>query len=240
MATRTLIAKSATSGLLALALVFGTAGMASAQSAQNVATVTPETISVSTPLNSALEPLAAYATASEENLTEEDLATLDEALQVIMQAKAAEGEVTYSINDEGKNVYMTEVLFGDSEVMQFYYEAGPTSAEAAELSDAIYYPHMERAGGNEWYPKIWSGTDSKGRWVRFNRAAQGLMVSAAGNALKVAICAIPGVNAVGCAVVWGATIVAKQVIKRVGRCPKARPWLYAYPANLGASGCRVS
>lgn len=240
MATRTLIAKSATSGLLAVALAFGTAGMASAQPAQNVATVTPETISVSTPLNSALEPLAAYATASEENLTEEDLATLDEALQVIMQAKAAEGEVTYSINDEGKNVYMTEVLFGDSEVMQFYYEADPTSAEAAELSDAIYYPYMERAGGNEWYPKIWSGTDSKGRWIRFNRAAQGLMVSAGGNALKAAICAIPGVNAVGCAVVWGATIVAKQVIKRVGRCPKARPWLYAYPANLGASGCRVS
>ncbi|MCI7306085.1 MAG: hypothetical protein MR522_07490 [Trueperella sp.] len=240
MATRTLMAKATTSGLLAVALVFGTAGIASAQPAQNTAAIEPEAITVSASLNSALESLAAYATASEENLTADDLATLDGALQVIMQAKAAEGEVIYSINDEGKNVYMTEVLFGDSEVMQFYYEADPASAEAAELSDAIYYPYMERAGGNEWYPKIWSGTDSKGRWVRFNRSAQGLMVGAAGTALKAAICAIPGVNAVGCAVVWGATIVAKQVIKRVGRCPEARPWLYAYPANLGTSGCRVS
>ncbi len=240
MATRTLMAKATTSGLLAVALAFGTAGIASAQPAQNTAAIEPEVITVSASLNSALESLAAYATASEENLTADDLATLDGALQVIMQAKAAEGEVIYSINDEGKNVYMTEVLFGDSEVIQFYYEADPASAEAAELSDAIYYPCMERAGGNEWYPKIWSGTDSKGRWVRFNRAAQGLMVGAAGTALKAAICAIPGVNAVGCAMVWGATIVAKQVIKRVGRCPEARPWLYAYPANLGTSGCRVS
>lgn len=240
MTTKFLKREAVVSGLLAVALAFGTAGSTFAQPTTGAAVIEPAIINDAKQMHSMPESQSAYETVSGENLTENDLTTLDDALQVIMKAKAAEGEVTYSVNGEGNNVYKTEILFGDSQVMQFYYEADPSSDEAAELSNATYSPYAERAGGNEWYPKIWSGSDSNGRWVRFNRAAQSVMVGATGAALRTAICAIPGVNAVGCAVVWGATLVAKQVIQRVGRCPEARPWLYAYPANIGVSGCRVS
>lgn len=232
MDVMSLIAKTATSGLLVCALAFGNAGVASAEPMQNMY--------ASTSVSSLTVQQGGYLSGSKDSYTEYGSVPFHTAIQVIMRAKAVTGELTYKINSEGKNVYMTEVAYGDGEVAQFYYEVDPKSAEVADLSNAVYSPYAERSGGNEWFPKIWSGTDSEGIWVRFNRAAQGLMVSAGGTALKVAICAIPGVNTVGCAVVWGATVIAKQVMKRVGRCPEERPWLYAYPTNLGASNCRVS
>lgn len=50
--------------------------------------------------------------------------------------------------------------------------------------------------------------------------------------MKSAICAIPGVGTIGCAFVWGATIVAKKVVNKIGRCPKARHGSMCIPKVL--------
>lgn len=164
---------------------------------------------------------------------------LQTGLMQVFQGQKDLGQLAYKFSSDGSYLFYTPVDMGEGELVEFYYELPQDSPEAKELStNAIYSPYEVRSGGNEWYPKIWAGKDSKGTWVRFNRKAQSLMYSAAGTALKAAICAIPGVNAVGCAVVWGATLVAKTVMKKVGRCTASRPWLYVYPAQTTGS-CRA-
>ncbi|WCC79327.1 hypothetical protein O6R08_07225 [Cutibacterium equinum] len=128
MVNRALIGKATAFGLLAISLAFSSSGLALAQPLDDIKTVATVTRSVPTDMDLSLRPLAEYDTNSDVNLAENDLATLDEALRIIMQAKVAAGDVTYTVSDEGGNVYVTEIIFGDNGVVQFYYEADPTSS----------------------------------------------------------------------------------------------------------------
>ena len=240
MIVRTLCARTLMVGALVTSLTLGTSTIASAEISNNKVVEGKTTVSVSEPLNSKLEPIRDRVNMSSENLTESDLETFDTGLQVIMQAQAETGKLRYTIDNDGKRIYETELKLADGQQIWFYYEVESQSVEATALSKAVYTKRLAVKSGDEWYPKIWAGKDSKGRWVRFNRAAQKIMVGAGGAALKSAICAIPGVGTIGCAFVWGATIVAKKVINKIGRCPKARPWLYAYPASIKSSRCRAA
>ena len=142
-------------------------------------------------------------------------------------------KLAYRVQENGNYLFFATVDIPDSDPVEFYYDLPANSPDINQLLEvADYMPHATRSGGNEWYPKIWAGQDSNGTWVRFNRSAQSLMYSAAGSALKAAICALPVVNGFGCAFVWGAVFVAKKVMKNTGRCPKSAPWLYVYPAPM--------
>lgn len=226
------IARSIMSSVLVVSLTLGSAGLASAD------TNPPEVPALAASNISVALALDMLVPDDPTQITKEEIDALHEGIWEVLEAQHDQGEVTFTTDANGNHLYQTNVTLAGGQIVQFIHETSPTSAQAQALPRAEQNLYQLRSSGNEWYPKIWSGSDSKGRWVRFNRAAQSLMIGAGGTALKAAICAIPGVNAVGCAIVWGATLVAKQVIKKIGRCPASRPWLYAYPSNLGASGCR--
>lgn len=215
MKTKGRVASAAVAMLAVLSVNFSQISVAAAESASTVASA-----SVSSSTLQDFENV--------ESFTEEDLQS---ALFDLFTAQKAQGLVGYKTLDDGSYEFTTMIHPDGQDSVEFSYLL-PDSDKARELATgAIHSPYSSCDGGNEWYPKIWAGQDGQGTWIRFNRKAQSLMYTAAGTALKAAICAIPGVNAIGCAVVWGATLVAKNVMKRIGRCPTDRPWLYVYPAK---------
>lgn len=228
--------RAVAAGILSIALTVGTTELASATPLKQPQSITPASAGYYLSTNDIqvtdLDLLPEFS--------DDQLALLDDVVRTSFEEQIQRGEVAYSLNEDGSAVFSTEIPVGDHDVpVEIVYELEQRAPGMTELSRTTRSHHAASSGGNEWYPKIWFGRDSHGRWIRFNRAAQNLLISAGGTAAKAAICAIPGVNAAGCGLVWVASIAAKQVMKRHGRCPTRAPWLYAYPGNIRASQCRA-
>lgn len=89
-------------------------------------------------------------------------------------------------------------------------------------------------------PDLGGGIDSNGPYVSFNRVDQGALAVGAGAGLAVAICAIPAVGWVACAVVAAIIAAATYYVAAYGVCSnKKKPILRVYVENQH-SGCYAS